>query len=346
MKQETNTNKYYYCKLKKYGSPNSVAVKRKFELSDLKDFVAMNKIIKNAISNIIKKNDINDYILVLTHPVIENIYIYNKEQWDLYYKYHLIEDCISNKSLKVEFSLEKVNKENTILRENKKNIIQYIIKNLPLEIYFDCLIGFLKEKPEILKEYEIYFLNQIINKNIMPIISLTDSVDDNLEENINIDKLSNNEKNQNNKKNNNNILRYEDFYIHRKDFIPILEERFKAFSKNQKTYEEIIKTFKSETEKDINLKDLELKEEYTHNTSLELNKDKSLGQISLLSNDNNEISNNILYTVLNPPHQYVTKMINEDKYFKKFDKNEYYIGLEDYKDKLNREYAEILIKNS
>ena len=338
----------YFLKIKQSKS----YVKREFHYSDLKDFNLMYEKIINAITYIEKKTveNLNDYspIIMLNHPEINKIYIYCKDQWDLYYKYNLIEECINNRTIKMELlkfkKEEKLISSSKLIIDNQNKIMKYIIKNIPLDLYLYTLINFFKERQEILKIYISYFINELINNDI----SLTPNIDDdNFDENININNLINNKESKKyiNKKtvnNKNDMESNKQYYLHRKDFISILDERFKTFSKNQKSFEEIKKAFK---EKDNPLSDLGIKEDYTYSTSLELKNDQSLEKMSL-SNVKAENKNNILFTVLNPPPQYIKNLMNNDKYFNKFNKNEYYMGLEDYKDQLNREYMETLINNS
>ena len=335
----------YYLKIKQCKS----FVKRDFHSSDLKDFNIMNGKIINAISFIEKQivGKLNDYfvIIILNHPELNKIYIYCKEQWDLYYKYNIIEECINNRTLKMESILklkkeEKLISSTKLMRENRNAIMKYILKNLSLDLYLNSLLNFLKENQEIMQNFIKYFINEIINNDI----SLTPNIDDdNLEENINIDNIINNGENKKNINKKKDMEISEQYYLHKKDFISALDERFKTFSKNQKSFEEIVKTFK---ENDNKLSDIDIKETYVHQTNLQLNNNQSLGRMSLSNNDEDDNYKNILCTVLNPPPQYVQNLMNSDKYFKKFNKNEYYIGLEDYKDHLNREYMNILINNS
>ena len=337
--------KNYYLKIQQCKS----FVKREFQYSDLKDFNIMNAKIINAISFIETKivDILNDYfpIIILNHPELNNIYIYCKEQWDLYYKYNIIEECINNRTLKMKSILklkkdEKLLSSTKIMIENRNIIMKYILKRLPLDLYLNSLLNFLKENQEIMKNFIKYFINEIINNDIS---STPNIVDDNLDENINIDSIINNGENKKNINKKKDMEISAQYYLHKKAFISALDERFKTFSKNQKSFEEIIKTFK---ENDNKLSDLDIKETYVHQTNLKLNNNQSLGRITLSNNDKDDNYKNILCTVLNPPHQYVQNLMNNDKYFKKFNKYEYYNGFEVYKDELNRKYMNIFINNS
>ena len=161
--KESNIKKdIYYLKLKQSKS----YIKRDFQYSDLKNF----DIIKGKIFNALKEEkkekekNKNDFfpILILNHPEIKEIYIYCKAQWDIYYKFNIIEECIVNRTLKIDFYLELKKEEipsAKIMRENNQIIFQYILKNLPLDIYLNSLINFLKENNDILKSYELFLIN-------------------------------------------------------------------------------------------------------------------------------------------------------------------------------------------
>ena len=58
---------------------------------------------------------------------------------------------------------------------------------------------------------------------------------------------------------------------------------------------------------------------------------------SSINNDNE-----ILKTALNPPDDYVKKLMDNNNFFRKIEENEYYNGLEKYKDQLIRESMDAL----
>ena len=75
-------------------------------------------------------------------------------------------------------------------------------------------------------------------------------------------------------------------------------------------------------------------------TSLLLNLEGSISNMSLLEDDNFDNANsgsNVLLTQMNPPPDYIKKLLNDDNFFKQIDKNEYYNGYEFFKDGMNRE---------
>ncbi len=121
----------------------------------------------------------------------------------------------------------------------------------------------------------------------------------------------------------------------------MLNDNYKKFSKYENYLNNIKSKIKEENE-EIN-KNI-IKEKNIYNTSLQLAPTKSIEH--LLKDDSYEIVSKNLMSVLNPPSKSVSKLLNEENFFKKIDKGEYYIGLEEYKDKLSRESIEILNKNS
>ena len=52
--------------------------------------------------------------------------------------------------------------------------------------------------------------------------------------------------------------------------------------------------------------------------------------------DNINKRNNVLLTQLTPPPNYIKKLLDDNNFFKKIDKEEYYVGIEQFKDDINR----------
>ena len=128
------------------------------------------------------------------------------------------------------------------------------------------------------------------------------------------------------------------YYIHKAEFIQILEEQFNNYSKCQNNFEGIKNLFK-ENDEEMN----EDKNKFINktNSNLSIKNDDSLGKISLFEDsfDNSiEVNNNPLFTQfnLNYSKQYVMEMMNNEKMFKKINAKEYYNGIEILKDELNR----------
>lgn len=355
---ENSKNKdNYYLKVKEYTKKNSYTLRREFDYSILNDYDKMSEKINNAIMDIkkIKKLDGKFPIYILNHPEIQTIFIYNKKLWDFYFKSNLINECINNKILKIEYVLynekeaESIDRGQKILK-NKKEIMKYIIKNISIDIYFNTFVKFLKQKKDIAKEYGQFLITEIISDNIK---EKKDDDDFNIEENININSLINESiYNENEYEKQLNEKFYKDFFLHSRDYCNIIDNKykeFKDFSSNKKSLEEIKKLFDEEElkDKDFDSSSLNLdKGTSSPNTSLNLQSSDSLNGISLLNDNNNITNKNEIFSVLNPPDDYVKKLMNNDKLFKKINKNEYYSGIEEFKDIINRESILNLSKNS
>ena len=344
--KENDADKVYYLKVKKYNTKRPIS-KRVYDYSLLNDYDKMKDLIIEIILDMIKEKDLNGRfpLLILNHPEIKEILIYSKEQWELYYKYNLIKDCISNKTLKVEYLLYEANEKEQMhtipkIRENKKIVIKYIIKNLPLNLLSYIFITFLKERNDVLKDYEKYLINEITTKNIN--IMDNNLNNDNIEENININSIINESQKEESAKK--TYVLDKDYFIHKNDFLNLLDERFKKFSENQQSFD-IIKNLVKEDEEIIKEESSSEKGNY-FNSSMELRNDKSLKNISLFADELDTNNNNkILLTVLNPPHEYVKNLMSEQNFFKKFNNKEYYVGIEEYKDEINRKTYEFLTNN-
>ena len=76
-------------------------------------------------------------------------------------------------------------------------------------------------------------------------------------------------------------------------------------------------------------------------TSLVINTDdNNINDFSLINEQNfdNNKKCNVLLTELIPPSNYVKKLLNDDNFFKNIDKEEYYIGIEQFKDDMNKKF--------
>ena len=187
---------------------------------------------------------------------------------------------------------------------------------------------------------------------------------ENIDENININKIINyDEKNETNK----NINDYKEldkiykgYYIDNNEFINSLNNKLNNISKfdgYQQSFNEIINILKEDEEKNEEEKKKEekIKEDidieqnkYNFKTSLNLQTGKSL--VYLLGDNSSVNANNdlVLQSVLNPPSsKFVSDLMEKDNnFFKKLNDEEYYKGFAEYKDQLNRESYLFLTKNS
>ena len=307
------------------------SVRREFIYSNLNDYEKINKIIKEALFLLRKKEISNDSIVlkVLYHPKYNEIYFDSKEQWDLLYKYNIIDECISNQSLKIDFIICDKKKYNSINENNKKEIMKYIIQNIPINLFFNFFINFLRKRKDISDEFEKYLINDLLSNN------------------MDIDKTQNNKKyniNKNVEDENKNIINIKEYFINYNKFLDTLNNKFEIISKNQKYLNSFLKIkniFHEDKEKNEN-SSINIKNNPSR-TFLDLNPRASLD--SLLDEDDDILTyknNYVMKTVLNPPTQYVKNLMDDKNFFKKIEKKEYYLGIENYKDELIRESMDFL----
>ena len=328
--------------------------KRVINSSILKDY---DKIYKEIIDEIISKEDEGEKtlkdslpIIIISHPEIKDIFIFSKEQWDLYYNYNIIEKCKSNRSLRIEYYL--IDKTKPIdenieekIKECKKLIINYIIKNIPCDLLFNILIKFLEKNKDFAEQFKEYMTTDLINNYKRDKKDNNENLDEN-----NIDKKCEAYKNLDYQ----GLLRiYKSYYFDNKEFINSLNSRFNKISNNykyQKSINEIKNILNEDEEKnkkdnEQNKKDIEHKR-FNTQSSLDLNAGNILDNLAY--NNSSVIIDNdhVLQSALNPPSKYVSKLMENENFFKKFKTEEYYKGIEDYIDQLNRESYQMLIKNN
>ena len=344
----------FYLKIKSV-EENKPQMKKSLDYSDLNNPNKIFIVINNAIKNAEKKIKFEDYIpmLIIEHPILNKIYIITKEQWQLYFNYDIIKKCIDNKILKVKYDLleKNDNKYDKIIRKNKKKIIKYIMQNIPLKLYSKILIDFFKDNEDIFKKFIFYFTDKILNEkleNNNSKIRKDKNLDD-IDMNININNLigNNNEDteessdnlNENKKIKNKKLFEIFDieYLPHKIEFLKTLEEQFKIFSENQINISKVKEILGEENEKIEKVNTSPMKTSLMIN----INSSGSLGNISFLEDDyfennnsNNNGFSNILLTQMNPSPN-IKKMLNDDNFFKKINKEEYYIGIEQFKDEMN-----------
>ena len=356
-KESEAKNEIFMLKIKKYKKKIPFH-RRDINSSILKDYDKISEEIKDEIKNREGETALNGGfpVLVIPHPEIKDIFIYSKEQWDLYYNYNIIEKCKSNKSLKIEYYFyKKKAKDETIvekIKECKKSIIKHIIKIIPCDILFNILIKFLEKNTNFAEQFKEYMIIDLINNYKKDEEDSNDSID----ENININKIIN----YYDKKEVNQYIDYKKlekiykgYYIDNNEFINLLNNKFNKISKFygfQKSFNEIKIILNKDEEKSINKikkneKDIE-QDKYTFQTNLDLKPGKSLENIINDNSSVNIIVDQVLQSALNPPSKYISNLMEDRNFFKKFNKEEYYRGLEDYKDTLNRESYLMLNKSN
>jgi hypothetical protein len=336
-----------YVKIRNALEENRPLIKRSLDHSYLGDFNKVNALIKTAIINLEKTIELKDYItvIILTHPILEDIYIYSKEQWLLYYNFNIIEQCINNKTMKIEYQLLDKNVELKQFRKNKRKIIKYLIQNIPLKLFKNIFMKFLKENEKIAKQFECFFILELTNENLET-YNKKDTNNNNLDDydsNLNINIIASTDETEESsdikfQKEKRIFAKLdEEYLLHHNDFLNEIEQRLNAFSDNQKNLFKIKEIIGDDDKSKIENNNCENK---VLKTSLLLNLEKSISNMSLLEDDNFDNVNkgsNILLTQMTPPPDYVKKLLNDDNFFKKIDKNEYYTGYEFFKDGMNRE---------
>lgn len=349
MKEKENKNKSdVILKIKEYNSNTKKFNKKKVNNSILNNYDEINKIINNYIlsNKSIENIKTLDLIMIINHPIINEIYIYTKDQWNFYLNYNLINECIENNNLKIDYIIINSNNFENIKKEykiNKKIIIKYIIKNVSLNFFLNALLKFLQNNEEISQKFKLFFFNELINDPPEKIVdnNLVNNNEDNLDENININSLISSqffikEENIQNDFKNEKFLK--DYYLHKKEFFQLLEEKSIYFSKCQNSFEGIKNIFNEDAEKK-NLSELNNKKN-CFRSNLIIKKDGINGINSFPDDLDNSIFENdksVLFTQLKTSKSYVKELINNENNFKKFNKNEYYSGIELFKDDLIRD---------
>lgn len=336
-----------YIKIRSALEESKPLVKRILDHSQLNDFNKVDTLIKNAIKNLEKSINIQNYITVinLTHPTLQNIYIYSKEQWLLYYNFNIIEQCINNKTMKIEYELLDKNEELKKFRKNKRNVIKHIMENIPLKLYIKILIKFLKENESISKKLELFFTQELINENLETYnkIEKKENNLDDIDINLNINNIvtSNDETEESSdiKIQKEKLFPKLDmeYVLHHDDFLKTLDKQLNIFSDNQKKILKIKQLLEDDDDK--NKIENENNSNQALKTSLKLNLEGNYSNMSLFEEDNYDSinqKNNVLLTQMNPPPDYVKKLLTDDNFLKKPDKNEYYMGIEYFKDEMNR----------
>jgi hypothetical protein len=310
----------FYIKVKRYNKEGPLAMKE-FIYSNLNNYELVNEKIKEAIFNLRrKKTPTEDHIvvLVLNHPKYKEIYFDSKEEWDLLFKYNIIEECINNDSLYLGFMIYEKNNENyiSLKKTNKKSIIKYIIQNLPINSFFNFFINFLNKK-NILKEFEESFINYLIPNN-------------------------SDKKNEENNTTENKNEKYKEYLMKNNEIIiDTLNKKFERIEKNEKSLKSFIRiqNIIKDDKKNENINKIDNNSK-THLNFTSNHPRTSMDKLFDDSSINND--NEILKTALNPPDDYVKKLMDNNNFFRKIEENEYYNGLEKYKDQLIRESMDAL----
>ena len=340
-----------YLKIKSKKENNKPLIKKSISHSYLSDYDKINVVINKAITSLEKAINLEDYtiVLVLNHPILTDIYIYSKEQWQLYNNYNIIEQCINNKILKMKYELINKNNSSKHLKYNKKKVIKYILQNISINLFSKIFFKFLKENEDITKKFEWFFIQELLNEKFGKNENKKPKKENNLSDidlNLNINNIIANEETEessndviDNKIKNQKLFPKIDkeYILHMEDFLKTLKDQFKVFSEKEENLYKIkeITGEESENDKMENVKDIVMK------TSLKLNLEESINNLSIFEDDiidNNDKESNVLLTQMSPPPSYIKKLLDDDNFFKKIDKEEYYMGIEQFKDEMNRQF--------
>jgi hypothetical protein len=227
---------------------------------------------------------------------------------------------INNNVVEEEENKKNLNiKNNEIInkKENLKNIINSISKKLSENSYSNIIFKFITINKEILDSFISFYINELKNSNLKELEKNLEmknkSLKDNLIELINNTDISGEKFNDNISKDTNNL------YI----------EQNKKYLKTLDEIKDIIKDFKEEKEDSINQKENFYNSSYTEQRI----------NIEKLENDEQE---NIFLTYFNKNYDKdLSKLFDEKEQFKINNKEEYYQGIEIYKDELNRKILSI-----
>lgn len=354
MKEEENFNKNkpIFLKIKEYNSNNKLTTKKRIDFSGLLNYDTIKKLVNDSIRIHFEKLGIKieesgNLLFLINHPQIKEIYIYSEEQWNFYFNYNLIIECIENNTLKIEYYLINENNIKNIkeeFRNNKKNIIKHIIKNISLKFFLKTLLKFFDKNEEYAKKFRGFFISELFNNQSENKIPINNNDEENIEDNININNLISSQSFliEENKEFKINDKIVKDYFIHKSELFQLLEKQFKNYCKCQDTFVEIKDIFENdELQFEID------KSKNINKTNLNFNKNNgNFEKISLFeSTVNNSNEDNSFFSQLNINNskKYIKELMN-DKVFKIIDQNEYYNGFEVFKDELNRNIYELINK--
>ena len=235
-----------------------------------------------------------------------NIEINNKEEWDILYNYNIINECINSNKLKLYYNIIEENENNIINQTlDLKKIINYITDKMPKDYILNLFFQFFSINKDIAELFKTFFLNEIKKVKIDEIENNFTIKNEQLKEYIN--NLININENIEKKDSNNSIKLIKSLHTLR-DIKNIINEDEDSFEKN-------------------NINNTDLNEE-------KINKLKEDIFETIDSSDNN------LFLTSYKSNIDRDKVFDEKNLFKKFNRNEYYVGIETFKDKLSHDIIE------
>ena len=235
-----------------------------------------------------------------------NIEINNKEEWDILYNYNIINECINSNKLKLYYDIIEENENNIINQTlDLKKIINYITDKMPKDYILNLFFQFFSINKDIAELFKTFFLNEIKKVKIDEIENNFTIKNEQLKEYIN--NLININENIEKKDSNNSLKLIKSLHTLR-DIKNIINEDEDSFEKN-------------------NINNTDLNEE-------KINKIKEDIFETIDSSDNN------LFLTSYKSNIDRDKVFDEKNLFKKFNRNEYYVGIETFKDKLSHDIIE------
>ena len=235
-----------------------------------------------------------------------NIEINNKEEWDILYNYNIINECINSNKLKLYYDIIEENENNIINQTlDLKKIINYIKDKMPKDYILNLFFQFFSINKDIAELFKTFFLNEIKKVKIDEIENNFTIKNEQLKEYIN--NLININENIEKKDSNNSLKLIKSLHTLR-DIKNIINEDEDSFEKN-------------------NINNTDLNEE-------RINKIKEDIFETIDSSDNN------LFLTSYKSNIDRDKVFDEKNLFKKFNRNEYYVGIETFKDKLSHDIIE------
>lgn len=258
----------------------------------------------------LKKSEIEPVEIHLNHKKMKTIIIYNKEEWNFLYNYNVINECISNTNkLKIDYKIidSSYKVDENEKNENYKKILSYIMEQIPENFYIKILFKFFKVKEDIAKLFQRFFLNELKNTSLDELINKKQGVKESLI-------LKNNQS---------HIFDENDYSLKTEEFLKLYKDQILRF---KNSLNEILEDY------DDKNNDNDIKTFKTYNNIIK----NDIDFIEINKSDIIHEKNNIYFTILNKGIK-ENNYLDENKYFKKLKTEEYYLGIEEIKDRLKRE---------
>ena len=325
--QNNDKNQDFSLCIKKNLKNKTILKKININLSLLSDYeTILKKIYEVYNENSKEVNNINLIEIYLNHPIIKNYTIYNKDDWNFYYNYNVINECISNNKLKVDYkiikNIDNINKD--IKSENDKKVIQYIMEKIPTKFYIKLFFSFFNEYKDIGELFKNYFISELIKSN--------------LNESVKFDKLDTSVKIKSDEhKAKNTVIDGTNKYINNKYLIKTEEFLNIILLRYNKLLNDINKILNDSIEEKVEVqKDIEKSENFNQTYFSEENCHKNIFFERL---DENKFSS---YFKTNKDKNI---FFDEKHFLKKYNKEDYYDGFEKFKDSLNNEILNNIMNN-